>query len=313
MRRALFLGTGAVTVGLALFVDLVACGSSDDTNGATANDAGTSETGTSSSSGTTSSSSGSSSGSTGTPCEAYARGLCTWLFRCVPNDVRLAFADVTTCTTRALIDCERTSAAPGGTPMTAACGAELETYSCAAPIDFRVPPVVRTPACDVRGTLEGGRSCERDRQCAEGSCIDDFVTSNGDIACGKCRALVAENGACKDDECDVGLQCASGVCKKPPVKGDACSSRQCAKPLRCVAKQCADALGAGAACSTPIGDEDPCDATLGLACTGGTCQPTVTPTTPTKADGESCTETKDCFWPAACVMNVCTVPPPKCK
>lgn len=312
MRRALSLGFGAATIALGLLVDLVACGSSEESNGAPANDAGSSETG--SSSGTTSTSSGgSSSGSTGTPCDAYARGLCTWLYRCVPNDVRLAFADVTTCTQRALIDCERTATAEGGAPMTTACGAELETYSCAAPIDFRVPPVVRTPACDLRGTLDGGRFCERDRQCAGGACIDDFVTSTGDIACGKCREVVSENGACKDDECNVGLQCVGSVCKKPPGKDEACASRQCAKPLRCVGAKCVDPLPANAPCNPPVGAEDPCDATLGLACTGGTCQSSVTPTTSTKADGQPCTETKECFWPAACVMGTCKVPPPKCK
>lgn len=197
--------------------------------------------------------------------------------------------------------------------MTAACGAELETYPCSAPIDFRVPPVVRTPACDIRGTLDGGRRCERDRQCAGGSCIDDFVTSTGEIACGDCRELVAENGACEDDECNVGLQCVGNVCKKPPGKDEVCGSRQCAKPLRCVGAKCVDPLPSGAPCNPPIGAEDPCDATLGLACTGGTCQPTVTPTTSTKADGEPCTETKFCLWPAACLMGTCKVPPPKCN
>lgn len=111
MRRALLLGIGAVGIGLGLFIDLVACGSSEESNGMPATEAGASETG-SSSSGATSSSGGSSSGATETPCAAYARGLCVWLYRCVPNDVRLAFADVATCTSRALIDCERTSTAP---------------------------------------------------------------------------------------------------------------------------------------------------------------------------------------------------------
>jgi hypothetical protein len=147
--------------------------------------------------------------------------------------------------------------------------------------------------CD---TLDGDLDCASGLVCFDGSCL----RANG-AACGQdaeCAVTCIENvcvassgfdGPCDDSEggdCAAGLQCRDGRCLGGP--GEACADNDaCAST--CIGGVCDAVSNLGGVC------DDSADCAIGLACGGGTCEPS----------GEACQSNTECA--VTCVDGGCTV------
>lgn len=286
------------------------------------------------------SSSGSNNVSPTQACSDLATALCNREQACAPFDVQLVYGSVSTCITRAQINCPDAISATGSGTTAAdieSCAQAVTSTSCSDLESNNAPS-----ACIFAGTLTAGSVCGSDEQCVG---PNGYCKVAAGATCGACAAKAAAGGTCAgNDDCQAGLVCPSGggSCVAPGAAGATCSSAHpCTSPLVCVSTTCTQPAEAGQACQESA-DGQNCDVTQGVVCNtstmvcstigtaaagapcglinggytlcsgGATCNLSGTMGTcgSVAADGAACggTSGASCLPPAVCVNDTCTLP-----
>ncbi len=161
-------------------------------------------------------------------------------------------------------DCEYLVALPGVptgvSAKLASCAERLAGLSCEVILGEEDP-------CDLsslRGTREGGATCEESVQCATGSC------TAGGASCGVCAAEVADGEVCdyRTKVCKTGSSCSQtgadeGICKLDKKAGEACTSNdRCEGELSCEGGTCKAPPKVGQACEERCAGYALCDASV---------------------------------------------------
>jgi hypothetical protein len=256
-----------------------ACKGDDDAD--TTADAAPSPDSTSSSSSSGSSGAASDADST---CAAFADATCNRLARCSPLFIDVAFGNLEACKQGYTIFCDRSSQAPGATPIPASCIDALEN-GCG-----EGDPALSV--CRRKGSLTDGAPCEFDGQCASGRC----GAAGGTPGCGLCKpasdaaAYTAEGGSCDNEgDCEQGLSCIGveagavgdpgrGTCEKTRALGEACTDAEDCNTgsygdfgwmsfkVACLDGGCAKPLDEGATCRLAPQYAYSCDVQKKLRC-----------------------------------------------
>ncbi len=144
-----------------------------------------------------------------------------------------------------------------------------------------------------------GAACDRDRQCSDGNCVDDFCCDSPcDQGCQQCNAAGQEgscrpvaNGTDPKNACGTTETCADGICRSVP-------GTSCTGPSDCASGQCEDDVCCDQRCDGPC---EHCN----LAGTKGTC------TTQTDTTTDQCQLPNTCDDVGACkrdLANPCLGP-----
>jgi len=286
-----------------------------------------------------------SSVSTTQACSDLANNICNKLNSCAPFLVSYLYGSVSTCTTRAAINCPDTVSANGSGATASNVEACAQAYSSASCSDLENN--VQPSACDIAGTLTAGAVCGADQQCVG---PNGYCNIGAGSVCGACGTKSAAGGNCKsNNDCQSGLVCGTaagattGTCVTPDAAGAMCDSgHPCGGTLSCSSGTCSAPVEAGGACNATAQN---CDFENGLYCNptsmvcasvqtvmaGGSCgysassntysvcanEATCNGQTATMAgtcgsvaaDGAACgTNMAVCMSPAVCVNDVCTIP-----
>src|SRR5262249_22726301 len=128
-------------------------------------------------------------------CSDISSTLCGRINDCSPFFLTYSYGDLATCQSRAVVGCSSFPTAPGST-LTAAqiesCANALKNASCSALLDDGISTL---PECDLKGTLDNGKSCAQNFQCSSGFCP---LGSNG---CGTCAPKTKAGDACVSGTC----------------------------------------------------------------------------------------------------------------
>jgi hypothetical protein len=196
-------------------------------------------------------------------CDDFATAFCSQLSKCTPFAFQVAYGDMTTCTTRAVIPCP-TALAANGTKTTPSdlesCVAAINAETCDEALDNQQPS-----ACSIPGSLAAGAACGSDWQCSTGFCELTAGTLCGTCATRAMGQKAPDGGAVciVDGQCAATLVCAAGSCVSPGMMGATCSNTQpCLRTLACIGGTCKTPLAVGATCAAATD----CDGSKGLYC-----------------------------------------------
>ncbi len=200
--------------------------------------------------------------------------------------------------------------------LTADAGCEYSSQ-CASTLCVRGPGLCGTcqDRVAVNGTCEPAQfNCQLGLVCAD-NCTGPPENQNcGGTMGSSCVPVVLDGGACdKEFECASGLACSQGHCAPLAGIGEPCVSwPQCAGDTTCLTQSVGSATcepnshsPEGGACDLAIGKEctgsSPCLAPNGMTTSSGNCGPE-------PVDGQNCTFSDECLYPAVCDHGTCRPP-----
>lgn len=181
--------------------------------------------------------------------------LCAKFGECHPVALGRMYASVDDCAAK-LVEPWLRYALGEGSGETAAsrreCAKDVAAFSCGE-LDREELEGVMPAACAPKGTLELGRPCMANPQCASGLC-QRGMTFDG---CGQCVDPVADGGPCAFFfDCLPGRHCLAGTCVRAKEAGEECTgSVECHIDLMCQGAKCAPMPKVGQPCS----DDGFCD------------------------------------------------------
>ena len=186
------------------------------------------------------------------------RAMCEFDQRCRPFDF-LQFGDVEHCVQRLRLFGDLPFHSPGmriTKDQANACADAMRAARCDEKTELENGGV-----CMFRGTVENGKACLWEYQCASGYC-----TRRGDFECGVCATPAVEGEVCEDGECLRNTSCreyqdSPPICYKYDVQlGETCNPKPpdyiyCEIGARCVEHVCVALARVGEECEW----SDDCD------------------------------------------------------